>query len=116
MLVNRLIVLVTATLFSLCFAGIALAGDIGSEAGNHAFTFDSAAKSTMVDSSDAGILVDLSSEAGEWDSSIVDTEALEAARTHDYDRNRLSNVGTEAGNYDYSFDRGEMRPCDGMLC
>ncbi|PLY12298.1 MAG: hypothetical protein C0624_01095 [Desulfuromonas sp.] len=118
MLVNRLLVLALATLFSLSFAGLALAADIGSEAGNYEFVFDSADETRRATDRnlDSGVLVDLGTEAGDWDSSIVDIKALQAARSHDYDRNRLSNVGTEAGNYDFSFDRREMRPCDGMLC
>ncbi len=87
----------------LALVGIASAGDIGTEAGNWEYNFDSPDVAVEGYQYDQEALARIGSEAGDWEyrSGAPETKADIAAKNYQYDQESLALVGTEAGDWEF---------------
>jgi len=117
-MLRSLVIVAMSALFIVFLGGVALAEDIGSEAGNYVYKFSSP-DNTMVESqtlsgSEQDRLALIGTEAGDWENTSVDSEALHAAILHN--QQGVVDRGSEGGNDTFDFDSREDRICSGMLC
>ena len=90
----------------LALVGIASAGDIGTEAGDWEYKFDSPDLAVEGYQYDQETLARIGSEAGDWEfrSDAPETKAEIAAKNYPYDQESLELVGTEAGDWKYRYN------------
>jgi len=117
-MLRSLIIIAMSALFAVFLGGVALADDIGSEAGNYVYEFSSP-NNTMVESQNLSArelerLSKIGTEAGDWENTSLDSEALQAAILHN--QQGVVDRGSEGGNDTFDFDSREGRICTGMLC
>ena len=96
-----------AVFLFLALVGIASAGDIGTEAGNWEFKFDSPDVAVEGYQYDQESLARIGSEAGDWEfrPDAPETKADIAAKNYQYDQESLAEVGTEAGDWEFKADK-----------
>ena len=92
----------TVFLFLALFS-VASAGDIGTEAGDWEYKFDSPDLAVEGYQYDQEALARIGSEAGDWEyrSDAPETNADIAAKNYQYDQESLALVGTEAGDWEF---------------
>jgi hypothetical protein len=87
----------------LALISIASAGDVGTEAGDWEYKFDSPDQAVDGYQYDQEALTRIGSEAGDWEfrPDAPETKADIAAKNYPYDQESLASVGSEAGNWEY---------------
>jgi hypothetical protein len=87
----------------LALVSVASAGDIGTEAGDWEYKFDSPDVAVEGYQYDQEALARIGSEAGDWEFQFdaPETKADIAAKNYPYDQELLSVIGTEAGDWEY---------------
>ena len=87
----------------LALVGIASAGDIGTEAGDWEYKFDSPDAAVEGYQYDQEALARVGTEAGDWEykANAPETKADIAAKNYPYDQESMALVGSEAGDWEY---------------
>jgi hypothetical protein len=87
----------------LALVSIASAGDIGTEAGDWEYKFDSPDVTVEGYHYDQEALSRVGTEAGDWEyrSDAPETKATIAAKNYQYDQESMALVGTEAGEWEF---------------
>ena len=87
----------------LALVGIASAGDVGTEAGDWEYKFNSPDAAVEGYQYDQETLARIGSEAGNWEfrADAPETKADIAAKRYQYDQEALAVVGSEAGDWEY---------------
>jgi len=119
MLARNLIIFAITVLFSLALGGMSLANELGTEAGGYEFSFSSSDPSVDMQSltqQDRERLAVIGTEAGNWQQTAVDDDALQAAIQHNRQHGPLVGIGSEAGNDSFEFEKRQDLICEIMLC
>ena len=87
----------------LALISVVSAGDIGTEAGDWEYKFDSPDLAVEGYQYDQEALARIGSEAGDWEyrPDAPETKADIAAKNYQYDQESLALVGTEAGDWEF---------------
>ena len=97
-----------AVFLFLALVGIASASDIGTEAGDWEYKFDSPDGRVEGYQYDQESLARIGSEAGDWEfrADAQETKADIAAKNYQYDQGALALVGSEAGDWEFKAGKG----------